>query len=164
MKKVLKINNEEIEFFILKDQDGEFILELGGEKFSFNLLKNHPDHFVFRFNDHNHFASISPSRDAGLIVDGKSFQVGPIDIGRSSAKGGEGEMMSSPMPGRILKHLTRVGDKVEKGQGLLVMEAMKMEHTIKAAFDGFVEKIHFQEGELVDGGLELIDLKGLEEA
>ena len=43
-------------------------------------------------------------------------------------------------------------------QALIVMEAMKMEHTIKAGFDGKVEKIFFNEGDLVEGDVELISL------
>jgi biotin carboxyl carrier protein len=164
MKKKLMIDNQEIEFFILKDQDGEVILEVDGEKFDFNVLKSNPDHFVFKYNNENHFSNIAPSRKAGVIVDGRTYKVGPIERGGAASKGGDGEAMSSPMPGKILKLLVEEGAKVNKGDGLLIMEAMKMEHTIKAANDGILEKFHYQEGELVDGGVELVDLKGLEEA
>ena len=62
------------------------------------------------------------------------------------------------MPGKILQVLVNAHDSVSAGQALIVMEAMKMEHTIKAGFDGKVEKIFFNEGDLVEGDVELISL------
>jgi 3-methylcrotonyl-CoA carboxylase alpha subunit len=50
------------------------------------------------------------------------------------------------------------GDRVKAGQTLLVMEAMKMEHAIKAAADGVISAVFFQEGELVSEGDELLIL------
>ncbi len=164
MKKKLMIENQEIEFFILKDQDGEVMIEVDGQKFDFKVLKSNPEHFIFSYGGRNHFSNISPSRRSGVIVDGKTYKIGPIERGGAASKGSDGEAMSSPMPGKILKLLVEVGAKVSKGDGLLIMEAMKMEHTIKASNDGVLEKFHYQEGELVDGGVELVELKGMEEA
>ena len=60
------------------------------------------------------------------------------------------------MPGNIIHVLVQAGDKVISGQPLLVMEAMKMEHTINAPADGIVEQVFFQTGDLVQNGTELI--------
>jgi 3-methylcrotonyl-CoA carboxylase alpha subunit len=62
------------------------------------------------------------------------------------------------MPGKILKLLVKVGEDVVPGTPILVMEAMKMEHTIKASKAGKIEKIHFKEGDQVAGGVELVKL------
>jgi 3-methylcrotonyl-CoA carboxylase alpha subunit len=53
------------------------------------------------------------------------------------------------MPGRIVKLMAAAGDKVSKGQPLIIMEAMKMEHTIVSPRDGVVERVAFQVGEMV---------------
>ena len=66
------------------------------------------------------------------------------------------------MPGKILQVLVNADDDVSVGQALIVMEAMKMEHTIKAGFNGKVEKIFFNEGDLVEGDVELISLSSNE--
>lgn len=50
--------------------------------------------------------------------------------------------IKSPMPGTIVKVYVKVGDKVKKGQALFVMEAMKMEHTMKAPSDGVVKAVN----------------------
>jgi 3-methylcrotonyl-CoA carboxylase alpha subunit len=63
------------------------------------------------------------------------------------------------MPGRIVQVLSRAGQAVKKGQALLILEAMKMEHTITAPADGVVKEIHFAAGEQVLEGVELISLE-----
>ncbi|OWT74380.1 MULTISPECIES: acetyl/propionyl/methylcrotonyl-CoA carboxylase subunit alpha [unclassified Achromobacter] len=66
--------------------------------------------------------------------------------------------MSAPMPGKIIAIHVAAGDKVEKGQPLLVMEAMKMEHTITAGTDGEVTEIFHAIGDQVSEGAVLIAL------
>ena len=60
------------------------------------------------------------------------------------------------MNGTMVSILVNSGDAVSKGQSLVIMEAMKMEHTIKAPNDGIVNEIFFQAGDMVDGGAELL--------
>jgi 3-methylcrotonyl-CoA carboxylase alpha subunit len=66
--------------------------------------------------------------------------------------------LAAPMPGKIIKVMTEAGAKVTKGQALLILEAMKMEHTITAPADGTVKEIHYGAGEQVLEGVELISL------
>lgn len=65
----------------------------------------------------------------------------------------------SPMTGRVVVLPVQVGDVVHKGQALVVVEAMKMEHTLKAPCDGTVAKVSCQVGQLVEGGQDLVDLE-----
>ena len=67
--------------------------------------------------------------------------------------------MSAPMPGVVLKILTDVGQEVTRGMPLVILEAMKMEHVIAAPSDGTVVAINCREGELVQPGTDLIELK-----
>ena len=62
------------------------------------------------------------------------------------------------MPGNVIRVLVDSGEKVSSGQPLLVMEAMKMEHTIVAPAYGIVEKVLFQDGDLVYKDAELVKL------
>ena len=62
------------------------------------------------------------------------------------------------MNGTIVTLLVAAGSEVEADTALLVMEAMKMEHTIRAPVAGTVDSFYFQPGELVDGGAELLKL------
>ena len=71
--------------------------------------------------------------------------------------------LSAPMPGNVIRVLVKAGDEVSSGQPLLVMEAMKMEHTIVAPADGIVEEILFQPGDLVQNDEKLVEFSLLEE-
>ncbi len=66
---------------------------------------------------------------------------------------------NSPMPGQVLKLLVEIGQQVTKGEALLILEAMKMEHTLRAAVDGVVEAILVKPGEVVSPGQVLIHVK-----
>ena len=64
--------------------------------------------------------------------------------------------LAAPMPGRVIKLMTKAGARVAKGQALLILEAMKMEHTIAAPADGTVTEILYGEGDQVLEGAELL--------
>jgi biotin carboxyl carrier protein len=56
------------------------------------------------------------------------------------------------MPGKVVKVLVKLGDEVKEGQGLVVVEAMKMENELRAARSGRVAEVHAREGALVEAG------------
>jgi biotin carboxyl carrier protein len=58
----------------------------------------------------------------------------------------------APMPGKVVRLLVNVGDVVEAGQGLLVVEAMKMQNEIRSPKKGKVERLHATEGQAVNAG------------
>ena len=60
------------------------------------------------------------------------------------------------MNGTMVGVLVEAGQQVSKGQPLVIMEAMKMEHTIKAPSNGTIDEVYFKEGDMVDGGAELL--------
>ena len=66
--------------------------------------------------------------------------------------------LTAPMNGTMVSVLVAKGDTVAKDQPLMIMEAMKMEHTIKAPAEGTIDDIFYQEGDMVDGGSELVKL------
>ncbi|MGY8754856.1 MAG: acetyl-CoA carboxylase biotin carboxyl carrier protein subunit [Candidatus Poseidoniales archaeon] len=67
--------------------------------------------------------------------------------------------MTSPMPGKILEVLVKVGQEVKAGQALMIMEAMKMEHKIVANQDGVIQEIHYEQGAQVDQGAQLLSIE-----
>jgi biotin carboxyl carrier protein len=68
------------------------------------------------------------------------------------------EVLSAPMPSKVVKLLVREGDEVLEGQGLLVMEAMKMQNELRAPRAGRVQRIHVSEGKGVETGAPLVQL------
>ncbi|MFA4640979.1 sodium-extruding oxaloacetate decarboxylase subunit alpha [Pyrococcus kukulkanii] len=82
----------------------------------------------------------------------------PIETPKPQAVAGA-NVVTAPMPGKVLKILVREGDRVRIGQGLLILEAMKMENEIPSPMDGVVKRILVKEGDAVDTGQALIELK-----
>jgi 3-methylcrotonyl-CoA carboxylase alpha subunit len=98
-------------------------------------------------------------RNSILIAAGPaSFEFAPIE-GRTGASrhGLAAPEVTAPMPGKILKLLVAEGDSVEHGQGLAVLEAMKMETTLYAESAAIVKKIRVGAGEMVDHGAVIIE-------
>jgi biotin carboxyl carrier protein len=62
------------------------------------------------------------------------------------------QQVVAPMPGKVVRLLVQVGDKVEAGQGLLVVEAMKMQNEIRSPKGGTVERLQVKEGQPVNAG------------
>ncbi|MBM3532679.1 MAG: acetyl/propionyl/methylcrotonyl-CoA carboxylase subunit alpha [Alphaproteobacteria bacterium] len=78
---------------------------------------------------------------------------------RAGLDAGAGGRLTAPMPGKLVQVLVRPGDKVEKGQPLVVLEAMKMEHTVKAPRAGKVAEVGYAAGEQVEEGASLVELE-----
>ena len=66
------------------------------------------------------------------------------------------QVITAPMPGKVVKVLVKVGDEVESGQGLVVVEAMKMENELKAPKAGKVTELFAQEGSAVENNAKLV--------
>jgi acetyl/propionyl-CoA carboxylase alpha subunit len=77
--------------------------------------------------------------------------------GTAAAHAGLGPLVA-PMPGLIVRVLAQPGDHVAAGQGLVVMEAMKMENELRAASAGIIKAVHVAAGDAVEKGAILVDL------
>lgn len=71
----------------------------------------------------------------------------------AQAEGG----LTAPMPGRVVALVAPLGEPVRRGQALVVLEAMKMEHTLHAPADGTVQAYLVAEGDLVADGVALVE-------
>jgi 3-methylcrotonyl-CoA carboxylase alpha subunit len=95
-----------------------------------------------------------------LIERGKSWRIGRVDVLAEAEATTEGAgHLTSPMPGTVVRVMAAAGDQVKRGQPLLVVEAMKMEHTIAAHADGVVKQVKFRAGDSVAEGVELISFE-----
>ena len=68
----------------------------------------------------------------------------------------------APMPGMVLRVEVEEGDRVEEGQGIVIVEAMKMENELRALSAGYVTRIHVREGEAVEKDQILVELGALD--
>ncbi|MGZ3789491.1 MAG: acetyl-CoA carboxylase biotin carboxyl carrier protein subunit [Bacteriovorax sp.] len=155
MKKQFLLDDEIVEIDVI-DESASFVLfNFQGEEYSVNLGSLQDGKMVLNLKGKNRPVILV---DTHYVVDGQEFQITAPKRGRTKVRSLALGQMKSPMPGKILKLLVKVGDEVEVGSPILVMEAMKMEHTIKASKAGKIETIFFKEGDQVAGGVELVKL------
>ena len=121
-----------------REDSGSLHVTLGDASFRVRAVRDGADWHLFRDGRHRvlalQSAQTAPEPDAAIGT------------------------LAAPMPGKVLQVLVAVGAKVAKGAPLVVLEAMKMEHTIAAPHDGQVAEIHFKAGEQVNEGAELLRL------
>lgn len=159
MKKSLIINGKDVDVELLELRAGSVRLQWGNETLHYTLLAQHDDMVVLkdqqgqvlrlRRNSFDQQTLIS-GRGADALISEKSAAM----TKNASVAGG----LNSPMPGKIFKVTASEGDKVTKGQTILILEAMKMEHAIKADKDGTLKKIFFKVGDQVQGGVALAEI------
>jgi biotin carboxyl carrier protein len=99
-----------------------------------------------------------------VVIDGFRFEVDVRDPRRfsrqQSGRGGDGlQTLSSPMPGKVVRVLVAPGDAVEAGQGVVVVEAMKMQNEMKATRAGRVLTVSVKEGATVTAGEVLLTIE-----
>ena len=97
-----------------------------------------------------------------VFLDGRAFIFSAIDPLFHAGEGGGAEGgLTAPMPGKVIALLAASGTTVEKGTPLLILEAMKMEHTISAPTGGLVKSFRFSVGDQVTDGAELVEFEPL---
>ena len=83
-----------------------------------------------------------------------------VSIDEQGASGtGEADGMIAPMPGKVIDLKVKVGSKIKKGDTLVVLEAMKMEHTVKAVEDGVIDELFVSQNDQVENGALLMVIK-----
>jgi biotin carboxyl carrier protein len=81
-------------------------------------------------------------------------------MGLSIASNQAADDVKAPMPGLVLDILVEAGQTIQKGDSLLILEAMKMENVLKATGDGTVKSVIVEKGNAVDKNQVLIELEG----
>lgn len=115
----------------------ELYADIDGYRQRVTVVNHDGDYRLFTRDEALHFSLVAP------------------DLGDPDSDAG-GAGLTAPMNGAIVTLLVEPGVEVAKDTALLVMEAMKMEHTIRAPATGKVMEFYFQPGDLVDGGAELL--------
>lgn len=143
-------------------------VELDGKPLSLDLSQLGPNKYHLLLNNKSYnLEVVSQNKDSGDIAVKVNNRVVKVVVktaldellkkmGLSTNNVGHAKDITAPMPGLILDIVVKEGDEVEKGDKLLVLEAMKMENIIKAPGGGKIKSIVCNKGDSVDSGQKLI--------
>jgi len=136
-------------------------LDLDGGKHALALVSRHGARFALRLDGNAVQGTVRREGDFLHVFSGGLHHVlawsDPLaHAGEHEAAGGR---LTAPMPGKVVAVIASGGQQVKKGEPLVIMEAMKMEHTIAAPSDGLVEEILYQVGDQVADGAPLLAFK-----
>lgn len=163
MKKKVIINNQEHEIHITKKELNNLSFELNGKEFHFELNHKSSKNETLIHNGKSYKASFENFGTDGtlqvFVADLEAYVSLPGKVKGAKQAASSEASLQSPMPGKIFKVLKNTGEAVEKDEPIIILEAMKMEHTIKAHKDGLITDIFFHEGEQVLGGVKLAEIE-----
>jgi 3-methylcrotonyl-CoA carboxylase alpha subunit len=115
------------------DADGTLRADLGGVRLAAAVIRHGDERVVMGAGPAHRLVLFDPAALAG----------------ESEAQAGS---LVAPMPGKVTQVFVKAGDRVARGDALLVIEAMKMEHTIRAPADGLIAKLNFAPGDQASDG------------
>ena len=160
MEKTFIIDGNEVKVSNFIQNGEELSFSFNGKNYSYSVSSKNGSSSILSFEGSRLASAVSQSNKDGeamVIVSGIEGIVSELNK-RTKKKAAVAGSLVSPMPGKIFKILKEVGSEVKKGEPILILEAMKMEHSIRSDKDGTVGKIHFQVGELVQGGVILAEV------
>ncbi|MEP6740561.1 MAG: biotin/lipoyl-containing protein, partial [Caldimonas sp.] len=115
-----------------------------------------------QLGEHRVSATVVATGDRRVVfIGGRAYTLVHVDAleAAGSTHEEEGSGLVSPMPGKVIALIAKAGSAVEKGAPLLVLEAMKMEHTISAPRAGTVKSFRYAAGDQVGEGVELVEFE-----
>ncbi len=135
-------------------------ISLDGEPVDVDAVEIAPNILSILLNGKSHEVRITPTPTGALTLQTahREFTAEALDPRawrgrRHGALEAEGrQQILAPMPGKIVRVLVQAGEKVEVGQGLIVVEAMKMQNEIRSPKSGTVERLLVKEGQPVNAG------------
>ena len=159
------INNEQHDLIITPVNAGEFKLQLQDE--TINLKASLAEGYISIDDGQQRWQTpVEAFADRLVLYTDK----GPVTVGHfnwqhaTSDKNHQNNQLTAPMPATIVAILKNKGDKIKAGERLMVLEAMKMEHTIHAPIDGVLVDIFYDIGAQVNEGAELVAINELGQA
>ena len=150
------------EELVIKVSDGTVRAEVGGRVYELEVREPQPDSFLFFRNTDVHECRVTEragaKEDFEVSIRGRNYGVTIVDpkrlrSGQNSDRHHHGvAQILAPMPGKVVRVHIEAGAEVEKGAGIVVVEAMKMQNEMKSPRSGVVVSINVKPGDTVNAG------------
>jgi len=150
-------NSEEVSILYKSNRDGSFEINKG---INAKIIEWNNSGIDIEIENKRFFSKIT-RKDKNLIVHGPwgdiLFKIMPRfkSVSQEVQDGG----LIAPMPGKVIDLKVKVGSKIKKGDTLVILEAMKMEHTVKAIEDGVIDELFISNHDQVENGALLMVIK-----
>jgi biotin carboxyl carrier protein len=156
--------NEAVHEIVVSRLDGAYLVTLAGVEHVVDARKLEADFYSILYEGKSYEVAVEAAGSRYVVRHGAHEQVVTLsDSARSGReelrKKGGLESVDAVMPGKVVRVLVAAADKVEAGQGLVVIEAMKMENEIGAPRAGRVKSVDVTLGQTVETGARLIVLE-----
>lgn len=166
MKYTTIVNNEQFEVEIQRDGS----VFVNGKRHEVDWLEL-PESLYSMIKDNKSIEVAIDENDGNynVLLEGRLYEAQVLDqramlmLGRKGGLKLDSGEINAPMPGLIIDVLVNVGDEVNEGDTVIILESMKMQNELKAPRTGAVQAIQCEQGDTVDKGALLITISGDEE-
>ena len=166
MKMIVKNGKTEKSVNILSKEDNIFTATINDKEYILDIVKVEQGVYSILYNGQSINMEMIEGDEPGkykvnTFCDYLELEVAPAvntSIQGRAKKSGN-ELIKAPMSGKIVKVKVEVGDKIEEGDSLVILSAMKMENEIKSSMSGVISKISIKEEELVKDGQLIVTIK-----
>ncbi len=146
----------------IKRDGGKIIADVGGRIYELEASEPEPNVWLFKHANKIYQIFVSPNEKAGepfaVNIGSRNYEIKVFDPKRlrgSGAGSGQAEGSSeikTAMPGKVVRVLVEIGAEIKAGDGVIIVEAMKMQNEMKSPKDGIIKEIRFAEGATVNAG------------
>jgi 3-methylcrotonyl-CoA carboxylase alpha subunit len=155
----LQVQGTDLTVLMERLHDGATVLQIGERRWPFSARVLEGARHDLQLGDRRITATVYAQGERhAVFTDDGSALVSEFDPIAHAGEGATEGCLTAPMPGKVVSLLAAVGERVQRGQALAVMEAMKMEHTLHAPHDGVVVELLYAVGDQVAEGGELLRL------
>jgi len=160
---VAVMGGEQIPVDVFQNPDGELVVKVQEREYVVDARWTQLDLLSLIIDGRSYQVDIHSEKDSHrVLVEGEHFDFELFDERKALLKSAAGlgvegvQEIRTSMPGKIVKVLVAEGDEVQEGDGLVIVEAMKMENEMKSPMDGAITKVGVAEGETVEAGALLV--------
>ncbi|MDQ3191976.1 MAG: acetyl-CoA carboxylase biotin carboxyl carrier protein subunit [Bacteroidota bacterium] len=145
-----EINEENFTIDLLKEKDGKYHVLRNNKSYNVEILKKdyNEKSFIIKVNGNKYHLQVKDRYDELL----KS-------MGLEITGGGKINEIKAPMPGLVLEILVKPGQEIQKGDPVMVLEAMKMENILKSPTSGIVKKVNVEQKQAVEKNQVLVNFE-----
>ncbi|MCY7377111.1 MAG: acetyl-CoA carboxylase biotin carboxyl carrier protein subunit [Pyrinomonadaceae bacterium] len=161
MKLIAELNDEKHAVEIKRD-GLNLTADVDRRIYELEISEPEPNVWLFKHANKIYQIFVAPNERAGepfaVNVGNQTFDIKILDPKRLRGSSGDGEHadgaseIKTAMPGKLVRILVEKGAEIKKGDGVLIVEAMKMQNEMKSPKDGIVKEIRFAEGATVNAG------------